>query len=96
MEQMFVLGKLMLTSGFIFAFVYVLDDLCFTRCLKRNTFIIFSHLNLTNCFKCFSYTEGSTIDSFCVSDFRAFDQSVGYRLEDAADLSESKRILYLI
>ncbi|KAI9115445.1 hypothetical protein K1719_013764 [Acacia pycnantha] len=34
------------------------------------------------------YTKGSTIDSFCVSDFRAFDQSVGYRLEDAADLSE--------
>ncbi|KAJ1432570.1 hypothetical protein SESBI_06535 [Sesbania bispinosa] len=30
------------------------------------------------------YTEGSSIDSFRVSDF---DQSVGYRLEDAADLS---------
>ncbi|XP_061351151.1 transcription factor TGA2.2-like [Gastrolobium bilobum] len=30
------------------------------------------------------YTEGSTIDSFRVSDF---DQSIGYRLEDAVDLS---------
>ncbi|XP_027354194.1 transcription factor TGA2.2-like isoform X1 [Abrus precatorius] len=31
------------------------------------------------------YTEGSTIDSFHVSDFGAFDQS--YRVEDAVDLS---------
>jgi len=35
----------------------------------------------------FSYTEGSTVDSFRVSDF---DQSVGYRIEDAVALSGSK------
>ncbi|XP_061362313.1 transcription factor TGA6-like isoform X2 [Gastrolobium bilobum] len=34
------------------------------------------------------YTQGSTIDSFHVSDFGAFDQS--YRLEDAVDVSGSK------
>ncbi|RDX74194.1 Transcription factor TGAL1, partial [Mucuna pruriens] len=38
--------------------------------------------------KSFSYTEGSTIDSFRVSDFGAFDQS--YRVEDAVDPSGSK------
>lgn len=36
----------------------------------------------------FSYTEGSTVDTFHVSDFEAFDQS--YRLEDAVDHSGSK------
>lgn len=36
----------------------------------------------------FSYTEESTIDSFHVSDFGAFDQS--YHIEDAVDLSGSK------
>lgn len=36
----------------------------------------------------FSYTEESTIDSFLVSDFGAFDQS--YRIGDAVDLSGSK------
>lgn len=36
----------------------------------------------------FSYTEESTIDSFHVSDFGAFDQS--YRIGDAVDLSGSK------
>ena len=35
----------------------------------------------------FSYTEGSTVDSFRLSDF---DQSVGYRIEDAVALSGSK------
>ena len=38
----------------------------------------------------FSYAEASTIDSFCVSDF---DQSIGYRLEDAVELSASKIFL---
>ncbi|KAF7824746.1 transcription factor TGA2.2 isoform X1 [Senna tora] len=33
------------------------------------------------------YTEGSTVDSFRVSDFGAFDQRVGYRIEDAVGLS---------
>jgi len=36
----------------------------------------------------FSYAEGSTIDSFRVSDFGAFDQP--YRVEDAVCLSGSK------
>lgn len=36
----------------------------------------------------FSYAEGSTIDSFRVSDFGAFDQP--YRVEDAVGLSGSK------
>lgn len=35
----------------------------------------------------FSYTEGSAVDSFRLSDF---DQSVGYRIEDAVALSGSK------
>ncbi|OMO87314.1 putative Transcription factor HBP-1b(c1) [Corchorus olitorius] len=34
-------------------------------------------------------TDGSTINSFRVSDFGAFDQSVGFRLEDAVNLSGS-------
>ncbi|XWS65468.1 hypothetical protein CRYUN_Cryun05aG0115300 [Craigia yunnanensis] len=34
-------------------------------------------------------TEGSTIHSFCVSDFGTFNQSVGFRLEDAVNLGGS-------
>ncbi|KAI4323570.1 hypothetical protein L6164_023165 [Bauhinia variegata] len=33
------------------------------------------------------YTEGSSVDTFRVSDFGAFDQSVGYRLEGAVNLT---------
>jgi hypothetical protein len=38
----------------------------------------------------FSCTEGNTIHSFRISDFGTFEQSVGFRLENAADLSGSK------
>ncbi|KAK4253879.1 hypothetical protein QN277_010499 [Acacia crassicarpa] len=34
-----------------------------------------------------SHTEGSTVESFHVSDFGAFDQSVRYRLDDAGNLT---------
>lgn len=41
----------------------------------------------------FSGTDGSTIHSYRVSDFGALEQSVGFRLEDAVDLSGSKYLV---
>jgi transcription factor TGA len=38
----------------------------------------------------FSCTEGNTIHSFRISDFGTFEQSGGFRLENALDLSGSK------
>lgn len=38
----------------------------------------------------FSCTEGNTIHSFRISDFGTFEQSVGFRLENAVDLTGSK------
>ena len=37
----------------------------------------------------FSGTEGNTIGSSRISDFGAFEQSLGFRIEDAVELSRS-------
>lgn len=42
-----------------------------------------------NCFLVFSGTEGSTVRSSRISDFGALEQSLGFRIEDAVDISRS-------
>lgn len=37
----------------------------------------------------FSGTEGSTVRSSRISDFGALEQSLGFRIEDAVDISRS-------